>query len=62
MKCKLFLLSRRSKDEIEINEWLKTVPGINIEHVISSVCNSSSDILLTIFYSDRKDKLNNLNK
>jgi hypothetical protein len=59
MKCKLFLVSNTSQDENKINEWLKTIPGINIIHFNSNLCDSG-DVLLTIFYSDRKDKLNNL--
>jgi hypothetical protein len=57
----MFRVSRLEEGEEEINKWLKTQPHIDIHQVNSSLYNSQYDTLLTVFYSDRKDKLNNLN-
>ena len=60
MKCKMFRVSTSSEfSESEINEWLRTQPHIQIEHVRSDIAQGYA-ILIVIFYSDRKDKLNNL--
>lgn len=61
MKCKMFRVHRLEDGEEEINRWLKTQPHIDIHQVNSSIYNAQYDTLLTVFYSDRKDKLNNLN-
>lgn len=61
MKCKMFHIHRLDDGERDVNEWLKTMPHINIHQVNSSIHNAQYDTLLTVFYSDRKDKLNNLN-
>ena len=61
MKCKMFLVGTLEDGEKEVNKWLKTKPYIYINQVSTEAYNSKYEILLIVFYSDRKDKLNNLN-
>lgn len=60
MKCKAFNINYHSSHELDINEWLKNQKNISIDHVTTVQIQDKFGFLY-IFYSDRKDKLEQLN-
>lgn len=66
MKCKIFESSYASSLEDRVNEWLITQKSIDIQD-IRMVCKnsnvssySSGEYIILILYSERRDKLENL--